>query len=348
MPSRPRHCAAMPPSDRPDDLAQAEEHRVQAHDRAAVVRVRLGHVGEQPDGRRRGARRARTARRSRRRRAGAARQRHRAAEVVDPEGRREQHGAAQDPVEDDRGPAHRREPAAPPEDAGEEQQPADRQPDRSSPPGSSRPSAAGRELRVGLADELEQRRLVNRPSVALMAIQVGASSHTWLTRRGSSHVARASALPRTPWSRAAAAARRAPGRRACRSRTRRGRASALSRNAIGPRPGTAARQRRTRPSARRASPPRTGRPPGRAAPRRAAVAKAMNPRIEGTEAAVEAPSSSRVQPRTGRFVVNAVMITAIAAERRPERASPAGGPSRSDSTPKSGEPMSSRRRTGRR
>ena len=49
MPSSPARRAASPPSEAADDLAQAEEHRVQAHDRAAVVRVGLGHVGEQAD-----------------------------------------------------------------------------------------------------------------------------------------------------------------------------------------------------------------------------------------------------------------------------------------------------------
>ena len=32
------------------DLADAEEHGVEAHDRAAVVRIGLGHVGQEPDG----------------------------------------------------------------------------------------------------------------------------------------------------------------------------------------------------------------------------------------------------------------------------------------------------------
>lgn len=41
-----------------------------------------------------------------------------------------------------------------------------------------------------------------------------------------------------------------------------------------------------------------------------AVAIAMKPRIEGTLAAVDAPSSTRVEPRTQRFVLRPVMITA--------------------------------------
>ena len=50
MPSRPATCAATPPSDAADDLPEAQEHRVEAHDRAAVVGVGLGHVREQADG----------------------------------------------------------------------------------------------------------------------------------------------------------------------------------------------------------------------------------------------------------------------------------------------------------
>src|SRR6188472_1916526 len=46
-----------------------------------------------------------------------------------------------------------------------------------------------------------------------------------------------------------------------------------------------------------------------------AVASAMKPRIDGTLAAVEAPSSSRVAPRIGSWVVSPVRITAIAPDR---------------------------------
>ncbi len=42
-----------------------------------------------------------------------------------------------------------------------------------------------------------------------------------------------------------------------------------------------------------------------------AVARAMKPRIDGTLAAVEAPSSSRVPASTGSSTVSPVMITAI-------------------------------------
>ncbi len=48
-----------------------------------------------------------------------------------------------------------------------------------------------------------------------------------------------------------------------------------------------------------------------------AVAKAMNPRIEGIEAAVDAPSSSRVKPMTGRLTENAVITTATAPNAGP-------------------------------
>ena len=53
-----------------------------------------------------------------------------------------------------------------------------------------------------------------------------------------------------------------------------------------------------------------------------AVAKAMNPRIDGTEAAVDAPSSSRVNPMTGRLTANAVMIDGDRAERRADEHHP--------------------------
>ena len=66
----------------------------------------------------------------------------------------------------------------------------------------------------------------------------------------------------------------------------------------------------------------------------------MNPRIDGTEAAVEAPSSSRVKPITGRLTVNAVMMTATAPNAGPTSIT-RRCPTRSDSTPKIGEPTSS-------
>ena len=71
-----------------------------------------------------------------------------------------------------------------------------------------------------------------------------------------------------------------------------------------------------------------------------AVAKAMNPRIEGTDAAVAAPSRIRVPPSTSRFVVKAVMTAAMPPNTGPNR-STRRWPSRSDSTPNSGEPTSS-------
>ena len=55
MPSSPSAVGGDAGDERAADLAQPEEHAVQAHDRAAIVRVRLGHVREQPD---RGGRRA--------------------------------------------------------------------------------------------------------------------------------------------------------------------------------------------------------------------------------------------------------------------------------------------------
>ena len=71
-----------------------------------------------------------------------------------------------------------------------------------------------------------------------------------------------------------------------------------------------------------------------------AVAKAMNPRIEGTEAAVDAPSSRRVKPMTGRLTANAVMTTAVAPKAGPTSII-RRWPTRSDRTPKIGESTSS-------
>ena len=51
----PRHSAAMPPSSDAADLPDPQEHRVQAHDRAAVAGELLGDVGQEADGGRRGA-----------------------------------------------------------------------------------------------------------------------------------------------------------------------------------------------------------------------------------------------------------------------------------------------------
>ena len=48
-----------------------------------------------------------------------------------------------------------------------------------------------------------------------------------------------------------------------------------------------------------------------------AVAMAMNPRIEGTLAAPDAPSRIRVPPSSTRFVVTAVMRTATAPKTGP-------------------------------
>ena len=93
---------------------------------------------------------------------------------------REHHRAAEDPVEDDRRPAHASEPAAPVEEAGEEQQPADRQAHADSGRGSKPPISSWSENRgSGSRTSWNSVWLVNRPSVALMAIHVGASSQTW-------------------------------------------------------------------------------------------------------------------------------------------------------------------------
>ena len=97
---------ATPTEDAPGDLAQPQEHRVQAHDRAAIVGVRLGHVGEQADrGRGRAGQHEQSAARDRRRSAS------RSGRIPSPtwlmrHRGHEQHGAARDPVQDDRRPAH--------------------------------------------------------------------------------------------------------------------------------------------------------------------------------------------------------------------------------------------------
>ena len=53
IPSIPRQSAAKPPIERADDLADGQEHRVEAHDRAAIGGEALGDVGEQAERRRR-------------------------------------------------------------------------------------------------------------------------------------------------------------------------------------------------------------------------------------------------------------------------------------------------------
>jgi hypothetical protein len=64
--------------------------------------------------------------------------------------------------------------------------------------------------------------------------------------------------------------------------------------------------------------------------------------MDGTLAAVDAPSSSRVAPRIGRFVVSPVRITAIAPNTGPTSII-RWWPSRSDSTPNTGDSTSSER-----
>ena len=98
---------------------------------------------------------------------------------------------------------------------------------------------------------------------------------------------------------------------------------------------------RTKPTIRPASVAASKR--ATALPRRissAAVAKAMKPRIDGTEAAVDAPSRSRVKAMTGRLTVNAVMITATAPNPGPSSMI-RRWPTRSDRIPNSGEATSS-------
>ncbi len=49
IPSMPRASAANSADERADDLADGQEYRVEAHDRAAVVGEALGDVGQQPE-----------------------------------------------------------------------------------------------------------------------------------------------------------------------------------------------------------------------------------------------------------------------------------------------------------
>ena len=139
-----------------EDLAKAQEHRVQAHDRAAVVGVGLGHVGEQAD------RRGRRPREDEQ--AGATdddqQQQHhgvRPGRVVDRREGREHHGPADDAVQDDRGPPQRPELAAPVEQAREEQQPAGGQRRRDLDRVEAAHQLLVRERGIRCPDHLEQR-----------------------------------------------------------------------------------------------------------------------------------------------------------------------------------------------
>jgi hypothetical protein len=116
--------------------------------------------------------------------------------------------------------------------------------------------------------------------------------------------------------------------------------TALAMNAIGPNAANSG-PAMTKPSSSPASVAASKR--ATAFPRMsssAAVAKAMNPRIDGTDAAVEAPSRSRVKPMTGRLTVSAVMTTATAPKAGPTSMI-RRWPTRSESTPKMGERISS-------
>ena len=93
--------------------------------------------------------------------------------------------------------------------------------------------------------------------------------------------------------------------------------TALSRKAVGPKMANrigatanpAPRPSSVAPSKRADALPRSVASP--------AVTIAMKPRMDGTLAAVDAPSSQRVPPSTNRFVVNAVRMTAIAPNAGP-------------------------------
>ena len=89
-----------------------------------------------------------------------------------------------------------------------------------------------------------------------------------------------------------------------------------------------------------ASHPRSAPTPGRAASSSRAVTIAMKPRIEGTEAAVEAPSRNRVNPSRSRFVVAQVRIAATIPNSGPTCIT-RWWPRRSDSRPNGGDRISS-------
>ena len=115
--------------DRADDLAHRQEHRVQPHDRAAIVRECLADVRQQAQRRGRRARQHEQAgRRERSRRRCAARSPRLWLWLMSSAPTTSSHAAA-DAVQDDRGPAHVREPVAPVPEAREE----DRRPARPGP-----------------------------------------------------------------------------------------------------------------------------------------------------------------------------------------------------------------------
>ena len=94
-----------PADQRAGDLADREEDRVQAHDRAAIGREALGHVGQQADARPGSPRPARTVRRPRRRLATIATGQYGRPQVVDQRcPAHDEDGSADHAVADDRRP----------------------------------------------------------------------------------------------------------------------------------------------------------------------------------------------------------------------------------------------------
>ena len=104
--------------------------------------------------------------------------------VVDADGADDEQRPAAEPVQDDRRPAEVLELVAPVDEAGEEQQPADGEPDADL----ERLEAAHEQL-VGELGSGSSRTswkivwVVNRPRTALIATHVGAISQTWLWPR---------------------------------------------------------------------------------------------------------------------------------------------------------------------
>ena len=161
-----------------------------------------------------------------------------------PNGRDEHHRAADDPVQDDRGPAHVLELAAPVEQADEEQQAADRERDRHLPRLEAAHQRLVRELRVRLPDELEQRLAREQPERRVDGDP---------GRREQPDVAAREDPPGSGAGphRGRARGRRAPaprgaGRRTCRSGTRAGRRARWRGRRSARAPRTGRRRRRTR------------------------------------------------------------------------------------------------------
>src|SRR5215210_2920017 len=119
---------ALPTDEAAGDLTQREEHGVETHDGAAVAWIRLAHVGEEPERRRRRAGEDEQARADRQP-ADRARPVRLAGAVVDERRGDDADDPANDAVEDDRRPPQLLEPIPPEREAGEKHDEAGGQPE---------------------------------------------------------------------------------------------------------------------------------------------------------------------------------------------------------------------------